>query len=107
VTVKNYCGSIIFHHELFILAVLRDHIQVCSSFAIACELMRGRYPAPQKRRSLGRAMMVRVAKDVNRSNWVALRVGSRNVVVEIVYERLNKICKRFVIPRYQLAELYT
>jgi len=52
-------------------------------------------------------MMVRVAKDVNRSNWVALRVGSRNVVVEIVYERLNKICKRFVIPRYQLAELYT
>jgi hypothetical protein len=102
-----YSGSeplLWFHQELLILAVLRDHCHVCTRFALACELLGGGIPSHEKRVSLKRAILASIIKDVNRSDFVGLHFGKRNVIVDIRYKNLNNLEKRFTIPRYQLAE---
>lgn len=94
-----------FHHDLYGLMVLRDHLRVCAAFRVGLELLdRGRCDA-RRRAALQAETNERLADAVQRRANLALVLGSTAAVLDIHYARLG-FSESHVYPRWQLREKY-
>lgn len=95
----------IFHHELAILCILRDHIRVCTKFGVAKELCK-RNDIPRKiRKEIQNRIISQIMENVNSSPHLQLEISPTDFIVSFHYCRLN-MSHTFHIPRWQIAEPY-
>jgi hypothetical protein len=96
-----------FHHELYLLMVLRDHLRVCTSFRVAAELVARRSCDLQRRRRLQEETAARLEEAINQSPYLQLRLRARIAIFEHCYPGLDGAVARFQLPRWQLREPYS
>lgn len=91
------------HHDLYTLAVLRDHLRVCMRFALAAALRRGPVSLGE-RRALATSVLVRIVAAICASPHVHAELTADACTVELAYARLNGLVGRFTLLREELGE---
>jgi hypothetical protein len=95
-----------FHHELFVLTVLRDHSRVCTQLAVASGLLDSATPVAGGRRRAQRAVVERIVCAVNESTYLALEIGVRTVRLDVRYANIPGLEHRYEFDRERLGERY-
>jgi hypothetical protein len=94
-----------FHHDLYGLMVLRDHVRVCTAFRVGLDLLdRGRCDA-RRRAALQAETCARIVDAVQRRPNLKLVLGDTCATLHIYYPRLG-FSEEHVYPRWQLREKY-
>ena len=99
---KGY-DELIFHHELVIINVLRDHNRVCTQFKQGIELLKGRSLHYADRKQIRRDIIARLMHSINKSEFLTLDISSSSVILDIAYSKLGTNL-RYTIPRRYIAE---
>ncbi|HEY0190906.1 MAG TPA: hypothetical protein VGC42_07260 [Kofleriaceae bacterium] len=99
-------AALAFHHELYLLMVLRDHLRVCAAFRVAIELAAGRPCDARARLRLQAETAARLEHAINASPHLRLQLRARDAVFEHAYPQLDGASARYRLPRWQLREAY-
>ncbi len=95
-----------FQHELFVLCVLRDHIRVCTQFALALRLQRGNKMSQNHRRAIEEEIVLKVRASVNDSPDLSLTLDRRTIEVAVRYRLLEGMTRSYRFLRSQAGERY-
>jgi hypothetical protein len=95
-----------FQHALFVLNVLRDHNRVATQFRIGSVLVDANFVSYEDRKALHQRVLHDMMHAVNQSNWVRMDINDKVVEVDITYEHVEGLKKRYIVPRKQMCEIY-
>jgi hypothetical protein len=93
------------HHELYGLAVLRDHLRVCSRFLLACELQRGKTLAGRLRSTIPAEVRRRLLQSLNASDVLDATDEGDAITLALQYPRLGDSRAAFRFGVEELAEV--
>lgn len=103
-TSRNW-ADLLLHHELYSLAVLRDHLRICARFMLASELQRDKTLGTQIRSAIPAEVKRRLIQSLNASDVLGAKDDGDAVTVELQYPHLQhkRVAYRFSVE--ELAEV--
>ena len=103
--VSDNIHDLFFHHELYILCVLRDHIRVCTKFRVALQLLKKTNITGSERKKTCQFIMKSMVNSINKNAHINIRLTESKVCINIKYKNL-KMEHTYSIPREEIGEPY-
>lgn len=97
--------ELFFHHELYILNVLRDHIRICTKFAIASKLLKEKHISTFERKHICQKVVGKIVDTINNNPFLNIKLNKDELKIRVKYK---KLCIEHIyrIPRDEIAEPY-